>query len=581
MRRQLIRPTVGDLRRLLVIVFVAILASCVVAASASAFALQRFASGVSPSSFALSPQGELWFTDTDGGSVGRIDAKGGVTRLRTWARADGEPIAITRGADGAMWFIDWRGRWLGRGDAGGGMTIFPTGVKTDELFVTGLAAGPDNAVWFGSISRIGRMTTDGRTDWYPLPNPEVGLSAPATGPDGRVWFATDSAVLAVGSGGVMTRYAVPGMQYGGAIAAGADGRMWVVAGTGIWSVSTSGVARHVSSRSLDRPSYGAPVLLAGPLGHMWLSMGYSGKVAEISQAGRVTLHGPGVERIVTDHAFLPGALVLGADKSLFVAGDGVQRVVLRPSCVVPDVVLRTEQTARARLKAAGCGVRVVRRSRGGPVRVVGQRFKAGRLLARHARVSITLGRLSRACRFPEGASIVARTADVQVAVRTVRAPPLTTDSPMTRTWWTCLTSQAKVRRLDSEQDEEAFGFMRDLGPFAIAGTRLTWVVDRQYSHYGDGATDIVTRDLGSTEPAVTFQAGSTEPFGGPGYGISEIATNRAGAIAWIAHDHQVEVRTAAGAHRVLASGTVSSVSIDDTTVRWTQDGTQQSTPINQ
>lgn len=581
MRRQRIRPTWGGPRGLLVVVLAAMMASCVVAATASAFALQRFASGVSPSSLALSPQGDLWFTDTDGGSVGRIDAKRGVTRLRTWARADGEPFAITRGAGGAMWFIDWRGRWLGRGDAGGGITIFPTGVKSDELFVTGLAAGPDNAVWFGSDLRIGRTTTDGRTDWYPLANPEAGLSAPATGPDGRVWFATDSAVLAVGSGGVMTRYAVPGMQYGGVIAAGADGRMWVVAGTGIWTVSTSGVARRISSRSLERTSYGAPALRAGPGGHMWLSMGYAGKVAEISQAGRVTLHGPGVERIVTDHAFLPGALALDTDKSLFVAGDGVQRVVLRPSCVVPDVVLRTEQTARARLKAAGCGVRVVRRSHGGPVRVVGQKIKAGRLLSPHARVTITLGRLPRACRFPEGASIVARSADVQVAVRTVRSPPLTTDSRMTRTWWTCLTAQAKVRRLDSEQDEEPFSFVRDLGPFAIAGTRLTYAVDRQYSHYGDGATDVVTRDLDSGDPAATFQAGSTEPFGGPGYWITEIATNRAGDIAWIANDHQVEVRTAAGARNVLASGTVSSVTIDDTTVRWTQDGTQRSAPINQ
>ncbi len=50
-----------------------------------------------------------------------------------------------------------------------------------------IAAGPDDALWFGGPDEIGRITTGGEIEGFPLPL-GVGLFGVTPGPDGNVWF---------------------------------------------------------------------------------------------------------------------------------------------------------------------------------------------------------------------------------------------------------------------------------------------------------------------------------------------------------------------------------------------------------
>src|ERR1700758_3688911 len=82
------------------------------------------------------------------------------------------PRAITGGPDGNVWFANYIGYSIGRMTPQGNFTNFPTptGVSTD----VGIALGPDGNLWFTEWiqSKIGRITPDGVITEFPTPGSE-------------------------------------------------------------------------------------------------------------------------------------------------------------------------------------------------------------------------------------------------------------------------------------------------------------------------------------------------------------------------------------------------------------------------
>jgi streptogramin lyase len=185
-----------------------------------------------PDGIAAGPDGNIWFTESPAGKIGRITRTGQITGEYTIPTADSEPDGIAAGPDGNMWFTEAHAGKIGR--------ITPTGQITGEYTIhiafvqpDGIAAGPDGNMWFTDLGTgaIGRIKPTGQiTDSADGPPYEpVGI---APGPDGNLWF-TDQGGGAIGRitpAGQITEYTVtttgsssPTPTY---IAAGPDGNMW-------------------------------------------------------------------------------------------------------------------------------------------------------------------------------------------------------------------------------------------------------------------------------------------------------------------------------------------------------------------
>jgi len=193
--------------------------------------------------------GAVWFAGIE--TVGRIDRTG---KVETW-RVDGFGLArAITAVDGTFWFTNEGapGR-IERLSAAGATTGFSvTGVRA-SFAMTGIAAGPDGALWFtqrgygrDAPDGIGRMTTDGRYSSWPLPRRRAAPIRITAGPDGALWFTQQDA-HAIGH--ITTTGAITGFPLRTGlspydITAGTDGALWFTADDCIGRITTSG---HVTS----------------------------------------------------------------------------------------------------------------------------------------------------------------------------------------------------------------------------------------------------------------------------------------------------------------------------------------------
>jgi streptogramin lyase len=198
------------------------------------------------------PNGNVWFTEEeDGITVGEQPAVGeispaGVTTLdpipqgTTLDPSRGvnvDPTAITTGPDGAIWFTDLTG--IGRITTSGTIEQFP--LTTPGATAQNITSGPDDTLWFtqfvpdangNEAGSIGRITTSGAITVYPL-RPDASIAGIVEAHDGDLWFtenfnnphkgrATD-AIGRITPQGVTTTFPAPA---GGAITIGPDGNIW-------------------------------------------------------------------------------------------------------------------------------------------------------------------------------------------------------------------------------------------------------------------------------------------------------------------------------------------------------------------
>ena len=157
-----------------------------------------------PFSITTGADGNLWFTETAGTAIGRITPGGVITEfplpqplpLTFNPALRSEPLTIAAGPDGNLWFTEGNGGAIGRITVTGVITEFRVPNPNSRPF--GITAGPDGNLWFTEEAGpfVGFITTAGVVTELAIPNPRSGSHGITTGPDGNLWFV-ETAVNAV------------------------------------------------------------------------------------------------------------------------------------------------------------------------------------------------------------------------------------------------------------------------------------------------------------------------------------------------------------------------------------------------
>jgi streptogramin lyase len=184
-------------------------------------------SGVTTISIAA--DGTLWFTESTGNRIGRMNADGSGYQAFTLPHANSAPRIIALGADGNLWFSEHTGNRIGRLTPAGELAEFD--IPTPASQPRAIALGADGNIWFGEFAggKVGRITPQGVITEFALPTADSGPRALAAGPDGNIWVSEFRAgrIARVTPRGVITEFALPRPDSGpGDITAGADGAMW-------------------------------------------------------------------------------------------------------------------------------------------------------------------------------------------------------------------------------------------------------------------------------------------------------------------------------------------------------------------
>jgi virginiamycin B lyase len=205
---------------------------------------------------------------------------------------------IAAGPDGAMWFSG--DGQVGRITTAGVPTTYAVPTPNDTSY--SITAGPDGAMWFtetalnsgAPFAKIGRITTAGVITEFPLPNPNCDPSAIVTGSDGALWFI-ESAATNIGritTSGVVTEIPLPAALVDNgvsAMTAGPDGALWFAvyySADAIVRMTTSGV---FTSYTVQKNVYaGSSSITVGPDGALWFADQYNYAIGRITTAGVIT-----------------------------------------------------------------------------------------------------------------------------------------------------------------------------------------------------------------------------------------------------------------------------------------------------
>lgn len=271
-----------------------------------------------PQGITAGPDGAIWFTNEDGHSIGRLTARGAVSRYTDPSIVN--PSGITPGPDGALWFLNGAGS-IGRLTLDGVAKSFAASNVGSAI---GIAAGPDGAMWFTTGGKsIGRITMDGSVSYLADPRKMRGTYGIATGPDGAVWFTNylGSSVGRISVDGQVSVYADERIRYPAGITAGTDGALWFADDSGsIGRITTAGVVTSYG----DPKSVGHPfAIVAGPDGALWATDRGSSIV-------RITIDGV-ISRYSHPTIRFPVGIAAGRDGALWFAnytGSSVGRLTI-------------------------------------------------------------------------------------------------------------------------------------------------------------------------------------------------------------------------------------------------------------
>ncbi|HEX2973662.1 MAG TPA: hypothetical protein VHP11_15110 [Tepidisphaeraceae bacterium] len=223
--------------------------------------------------------------------------------------------AITAGPDGNMWFVESRGNTIGRITPDGVITEFE--IPADSSSATArhpdpnLIAGPDGKLWFtvhtasNPVYQILTLTPDGQFAEV-SPVQDVGIGELTTGVDGNVWYTQSNGEIGrITPQGQITEFAVDQMQAFTHITAGPDGNIWFT-GHGMYSPPGNSIVQfpagggngqnlvgkitpqgEISTFATDDPGYyRIDDLTAGSDGNLYYAR--TGGLARITTAGTIT-----------------------------------------------------------------------------------------------------------------------------------------------------------------------------------------------------------------------------------------------------------------------------------------------------
>jgi streptogramin lyase len=141
---------------------------------------------------AFAADGSVWVVANEQNAVWRFSPGTSTFSLRVDLPVGSAPSRIARGPDGNLWVTETAGGSVDRISPAGVLTRFPVGAGKGPNDIT---SGPDGALWFTETdgNAIGRITTAGQLTAFPAPTPASKPSGITTGPDGALWFTTNAA----------------------------------------------------------------------------------------------------------------------------------------------------------------------------------------------------------------------------------------------------------------------------------------------------------------------------------------------------------------------------------------------------
>ena len=144
-----------------------------------------------PTAITLGPDGNMWFVENGGSSLGVVTPSGNITEHNT-NLGNTYSFGIATGSDGRVWFADNGNNSIGAMDATTYTTTdYKTGFSGDPISIV---AGPDGNLYFGETTPVvGRITPQGVVTEYPFKASEGTFSviSLAVGPDGNIWFTNN------------------------------------------------------------------------------------------------------------------------------------------------------------------------------------------------------------------------------------------------------------------------------------------------------------------------------------------------------------------------------------------------------
>jgi streptogramin lyase len=295
------------------------------------FPLPTAAAG--PRAIVAGPDGNLWFTESDAGKIGRITPDGSVVEYPLPSAA-AEPWRIAAGPDGALWFTEMAGNRIGRISVSGVIDEFD--VPTAKSLPRGIVAGPDGALWFTEreANRIGRITTSGGIREFVLAA-HTGPDGIAAGKDGALWFAEQYSGRAgrLTTAGTWTETdPLPDAGYPEGIASTADGGLWVttIPGAGGSAVLIPPDGAPVA-HAITPYTPGDPALDAA--GNLWFAAS-GGTIGKLDSKGRLSAF-----TVPTEGSY-PVGVAIGPDGKIWFTEYAASRVgrldpAAAASCTAP------------------------------------------------------------------------------------------------------------------------------------------------------------------------------------------------------------------------------------------------------
>jgi len=322
--------------------------------------------GSRPYTIVAGPDGNLWFTESIGNKIGRINTLGTITEYVVPTPSSG-PYGIAVGRDGNIWFTERFGDQIGRfsvlthqfsefpvapfsqpweiapgpdgnlwfteEDIAQIGRISPQGAVTEFFsggccFPTGIAPGVDGNIWYtieiGDM--IGRSDPFGNQMTFPIPSEQVLAWDITPGPDGNVWF-TELAGRAIGRitpAGSVVEFPIPGSFSGIAgVTTGPEGNIWYTENDTdhVGAIDTSGNLLP----TYDTPAGSRPLsITTGPDGNLWFTM------ADGNAIGRVNVAPPNAGFVLSmDYGYSPTRrnVQMGETVKWMFIGPGVHSVV--------------------------------------------------------------------------------------------------------------------------------------------------------------------------------------------------------------------------------------------------------------
>lgn len=272
-----------------------------------------------PRGIAAGPDGNLWFTEYNGGKIGKMSPLGELLAEYP-APYPGQPWGITDGIDGRVWFTLQAGFVVAMDASGNSKKS-----RRTKSSATWIETAPNGSMWFVESGYIGRVNIQGRISEFPAPGAYAFGSDLAIGPDGNIWFTeypSDKIGQMSPSGKILNEWPVSGHPCG--ITAGPDHAMWFTE-CGAGNIGRIDLAGNVSEFG---PVGADPIKIKlGPNGNLWFVTSDGATIGQITPAGHIT------EFPLPTANSAPADIVVGPDKNLWFTeflADRIGQVIVQP-----------------------------------------------------------------------------------------------------------------------------------------------------------------------------------------------------------------------------------------------------------